>query len=171
MNFVHGHPYVSVSLGFTFESRPVVGVVYNPFYHHLYSACTGKGAYLEDFRGRRRLPFKQPAAPLGKLRDSLIAVEWGKEREGVNWETTAATFKNLGAKDGGMVHDLRTFGGAALNLCTVAAGSVDGKRRTACRNTDIHILTSFSFSVLGRRLGCMGSSWVDADISVFAAAD
>ena len=52
-------------------------------------------------------------------------MEWGKEREGINWETVVDTFKNLTAKDGGMVHDLRTFGGAALNLCTVAAGSVD----------------------------------------------
>ena len=125
MNFVHGHPYVSISLGFAYKLRPAVGVVYNPFYHHLYTAATGRGAYFEDFRGKHRLPFTSPAPPLGGLRQSLVLVEWGKEREGINWETVVDTFKNLTAKDGGMVHDLRTFGGAALNLCTVAAGSVD----------------------------------------------
>lgn len=125
MNYVHGHPYVSVSLGFTYNSRPAVGVVYNPFYHHLYSAAPGRGAYFEDFRGQHRLPLTNPAPPLGGLRESLVLVEWGKEREGINWETVVDTFKNLTAKEGGMVHDLRTFGGAALNLCTVAAGSVD----------------------------------------------
>jgi fructose-1,6-bisphosphatase/inositol monophosphatase family enzyme len=127
MNFVHGYPYVSVSLGFAYKSRPTVGVVYNPFYHHLYSACRSKGAYLQDFRGRHSLPLRHPAPPLGGLKDSLIAVEWGKEREGINWETTTETFKKLGAKKGGMVHDLRTFGGAALNLCAVASGTVDGE--------------------------------------------
>ena len=125
MNFVHGHPYVSISLGFAYKLRPVVGVVYNPFYHHLYTAALGRGAYFEDFRSKHRLPFTSLAPPLGGLRGSLVLVEWGKEREGINWETAVDTFKNLTAKDGGMVHDLRTFGGAALNLCTVAAGSVD----------------------------------------------
>ena len=125
MNFIHGHPYVSVSLGFAYKSRPAVGVVYNPFYHHLYTAALGRGAYFEDFRSKHRLPLTSPAPPLGGLRESLVLVEWGKEREGINWETVVDTFKNLTAKDGGMVHDLRTFGGAALNLCTVAAGSVD----------------------------------------------
>lgn len=125
MNFVHGHPYVSISLGLAYKLRPAVGVVYNPFYHHLYTAAIGRGAYFEDFRGKHRLPLTSPAPPLGGLRESLVLVEWGKEREGVNWETVVDTFKNLTAKDGGMVHDLRTFGGAALNLCTVAAGSVD----------------------------------------------
>ncbi len=125
MNFVHGHPYVSISLGLSYNSRPAVGVVYNPFYHHLYTAAPGKGAFFEDFRGRRSLPLTDPAPPLGRLCDSLILVEWGKEREGINWETTTETFKNLGSKNGGMVHDLRTFGGAALNLCTVASGAID----------------------------------------------
>jgi myo-inositol-1(or 4)-monophosphatase len=125
MNFVHGHPYVSISLGLAYKSRPAVGVIYNPFYHHLYTAAPGRGSFFEDFRGRKRLPLTDPPPPLGKLCDSLILVEWGKEREGINWETTIETFKNLTSKDGGMVHDLRTFGGAALNLCTVAAGSVD----------------------------------------------
>lgn len=125
MNYIHGHPYVSISLGLAYKMRPAVGVVYNPFHHHLYTAAPGRGAYFEDFRGERRLPLTSPAPPLGGLRESLVLVEWGKEREGINWETVVDTFKNLTAKDGGMVHDLRTFGGAALNLCTVAAGFVD----------------------------------------------
>ncbi|KAI9876972.1 MAG: hypothetical protein M1830_005128 [Pleopsidium flavum] len=87
-----------------------VVVVCNPFYHHLYTAAPGKGAFFEDFRGRRSLPLTDPAPPLGRLCDSLLLVEWGKEREGINWETTTETFKNLGSKNGGMVHDLRMFG-------------------------------------------------------------
>ncbi len=125
MNFVHRHPYVSISLGLTYRSRPAVGVVYNPFCHHLYSAAPGRGAFFEDFCGRRRLSLTDPVPPLGRLCDSLELVEWGKEREGINWETTTETFKNLRKKNGGMVHDLRTSGGAALNLCTVASGAVD----------------------------------------------
>lgn len=125
MNFIHGHPYVSISLGLAYRSRPAVGVVYNPFLHQLYMAAPGRGAYYEDFRGRRRLPLTSPAPPLGNLCDSLVLVEWGKEREGINWETTSDTFKKLGSKGGGMVHDLRTLGSAALNLCVIAAGTMD----------------------------------------------
>ena len=66
-----------------------------------------------------------PASLLERLCASLIVVEWGKEREGISWETTTETFKNLGKNDEGMVHDLRTFGSAALNLYTFASGAMD----------------------------------------------
>jgi hypothetical protein len=125
MNFVHGHPYVSISLGLSYMKRPVVGVVYNPFYHHLYTGAVGSGAFFEDFRGRRQLPMRNSTTPLKALGACLILVEWGKERGGVDFETTVETFKNLSRKEGGFVHDLRTFGSAALNLCTVATGAVD----------------------------------------------
>ncbi len=125
MNFVHGHPYVSISLGLSYMKRPVVGVVYNPFYHHLYTGAVGSGAFFEDFRGKRQLPMRHSTTPLEALSACLILVEWGKERCGVNFETTVETFKNLSRQEGGFVHDLRTFGSAALNLCTVATGAGD----------------------------------------------
>lgn len=122
VNFVHRNPNVCISLGFAVNKVPCVGVVFNPFTDTLYTAITGKGAFLN---GKTSLPLKHPVEPLTKLSDSLVAVEWGSDRSGQNWDTKVKTFANLARTDGGMVHSLRSFGSAALNLCSVAAGTLD----------------------------------------------
>ncbi|KAG5516306.1 hypothetical protein RHGRI_037124 [Rhododendron griersonianum] len=45
-NFVHGFPFVCVSIGLTIEKVPVVGVVYNPIMDELFTGIHGKGAFL-----------------------------------------------------------------------------------------------------------------------------
>lgn len=129
-NFVHRYPYVSISLGFAINKEPVVGVVFNPFTQQLYSAIKGNGAYVKDKRGGEelKLPLKQPLEPLTRLDEALVAIEWGSDRSGVNYETKTKTFIRLcKSKDegGAMVHSLRSLGSAALNLCAVASGSMD----------------------------------------------
>ncbi|KAA6412691.1 MAG: inositol monophosphatase [Lasallia pustulata] len=100
-NFVHSHPYLSISLAFVHHLTPLVGIVYNPFTHHLYSAIASHGAYLTtDFaRGplsrRSRLPLRQPPPPLTSLSEALVAVEWGNERSGHNWRVKTRTFEAL----------------------------------------------------------------------------
>ncbi|ERF76675.1 hypothetical protein EPUS_02214 [Endocarpon pusillum Z07020] len=129
-NFVHQYPYVSISLGFACNKEPVVGVVYNPFTGQLYTGVKGEGSYLTNTTSgeRQRLPLKTPLEPLGRLSDTLVAIEWGSDREGPNYENKVQTFGNLGRSKehgGAMVHSLRSFGSAALNLCGVASGSLD----------------------------------------------
>jgi hypothetical protein len=36
-NFIHGFPFVCISLGLIYERRPILGVIYNPFLNHLVS--------------------------------------------------------------------------------------------------------------------------------------
>jgi myo-inositol-1(or 4)-monophosphatase len=119
-NFVHNYPYVCISLGLSIARAPVIGVVYNPFTATLYSAIHGRGAFLN---GSTPLPLRAPA-PLA-LRDAQVCVEWGSHRAGNDLEVKANTFKALAAEQGGMVHSLRSFGSAALNLCGVAGGGLD----------------------------------------------
>jgi myo-inositol-1(or 4)-monophosphatase len=38
-NFIHGFPFVCISLGLIYERRPVLGVIYNPFLNHMVSFC------------------------------------------------------------------------------------------------------------------------------------
>ncbi|KAK9031450.1 hypothetical protein V6N11_032828 [Hibiscus sabdariffa] len=45
-NFVHGFPFVCVSIGLTIGKVPTVGVVYNPIMNELFTAVLGKGAFL-----------------------------------------------------------------------------------------------------------------------------
>ena len=153
-NFVHAHPYIAISMAFAHKQRALVGVVYNPFTQHLYSAIRGHGAFLtapklpasqpptnissmsdasigeykvESTYERRKLPLRSPTA-LPNLSNALIAVEWGNERSGSNWECKTATFSALAgdaSTGGAMVHSLRSLGGAALNMCAVAKGDVD----------------------------------------------
>ncbi|KAL8957945.1 MAG: hypothetical protein Q9193_004901, partial [Seirophora villosa] len=121
-NFVHAHPYVSISLAFAHKQKPLVGVVYNPFTQHLYTAIKGHGAYLtspkipssfpeegvkvESQYEKRKLPLRAPPAPLSDLSHAMVAVEYGNERHGNNWDCKMSTFSALGRDksiDGAMV--------------------------------------------------------------------
>lgn len=160
-NFVHAHPYISISMAFAYEGRPLVGVVYNPFRQELYHAIHGKGAFLTapsiptsqpplpeagettnveavvSAYTRTRLPLRNPAPPLQGLRQALVAVEWGNERSGNNWEVKTKTFENLAGQEGGMVHSLRSLGSAALNCCSVAKGDLDAYWEGGCWAWDV----------------------------------
>ncbi|KAI9817353.1 MAG: hypothetical protein M1832_004659 [Thelocarpon impressellum] len=135
VNFVHGHPYVSISLALCVAEKPVVGVVYNPFTRALYSAVRGHGAFLN---GSTRLPLKgSRVEPLRGLRGALVAVEWGSDRGGNNWAVKLDTFRNLGGEAGAMVHSMRSLGSAALNFCGVAAGTLDLYWEAGCWAWDV----------------------------------
>ena len=91
----------------------------------MFTAIRGRGAYLNL---TTPLPLKARPEPLTGLSNALVAVEWGSDRSGHNWDTKYKTFRRLAssAEDGGaMVHSLRCMGSAALNFCAVAAGYVD----------------------------------------------
>lgn len=137
-NFVHGFPFACVSLGFAIGRKPVVGVVFNPSSQTLYSAIRGHGAYLNR---TTKLPLKgADLEPLRGLDNALIAVEWGSERSGPNFETKVHTFEMLAkskADGGAMVHSMRSMGSAALNMCAVAAGSLDLYWEGGCWEWDV----------------------------------
>jgi myo-inositol-1(or 4)-monophosphatase len=135
-NFVHRYPYVSISLGLAINREPVVGIVYNPFTQTLYSAIKGQGAFMNQ---SVRLPLTPPT-PLEGLDSCLVAVEWGSDRSGNDFRVKSETFKRLAAtreNGGGMVHGLRSFGSAALNLCGVASGGLDVYWEAGCWAWDV----------------------------------
>jgi myo-inositol-1(or 4)-monophosphatase len=70
----------------------------------------------------------------------LVAVEWGSDRSGNDFKVKSETFKKLAAtkeNGGGMVHGLRSFGSAALNLCGVASGGLDIYWEAGCWAWDV----------------------------------
>lgn len=141
-NFFHGHSYLCVSLGLAVETKPVVGVIYNPFTKVLYSGIKGKGSHVSDpARGfeRVKLPLKDPE-PLQDLSHCLVAVEWGSDRDGNDYDVKVKTFRKLCASKesgGAMVHGIRSLGSAELNLCGVAAGNLDVYWETGCWAWDV----------------------------------
>ena len=145
-NYVHGWPYVSVSLGVAIDKEPVVGVVYNPFTGRMYHGIKGQGSFLRVMRdgepteeGDCRLPLKN-VTPLNGLDECVVAIEYGSDRSGSNWKTKVETWAALGAsKDegGAMVHSARALGSAALNLCGVAEGTLDAYWEGGCWAWDV----------------------------------
>ena len=133
-NFVHGYPYCCISLGFACAREPKVGVVFNPFTGMLYTGIKGQGSFRtntklpeEDDKRIQRLPIR-PAHPLDDLSKCIVAIEFGSDRKGPNWECKLATWANLGKskeQGGAMIHSAHALGSAALNLCSVASGEMD----------------------------------------------
>ncbi|KAJ6814634.1 inositol-phosphate phosphatase-like [Iris pallida] len=112
-NFVHGFPFVCVSIGLTVGKVPTVGVVYNPIFDELFTAIRGYGAFLNG------TPIR--ASSQTELVKSLLASEVGTKRDKSTVDATTNRVNSLLFK----VRSLRMSGSCALNLCGVACGRID----------------------------------------------
>lgn len=123
-----------VSIGFILHGDPVIGVINAPFLHQTFSACRGKGAWLN---GTQRLPLLRnpiPPMPVNAPQSCVFACEWGKDRRDRpdgNLYRKVESFVNMAAEvggregKGGMVHGVRCLGSATLDLAYCAMGAFD----------------------------------------------
>ncbi|QRC95600.1 inositol-1-monophosphatase, partial [Parastagonospora nodorum SN15] len=130
LNFSKGVPNSAVSLALTVDKKPVVGIVYNPFRGDMYTAIKNRGAFLTKMHtgARFKLPLQPVPPPMPSLRFCLVAVEWGNQRHGPNWELRTDIHKKLltDKKEGGaFCKSIRSNGSAALDFCYVAQGMLD----------------------------------------------
>ncbi|RDB29226.1 Protein qutG [Hypsizygus marmoreus] len=142
-NFVHGFPFVCISLGLIYKRRPVLGVIYNPFLDQLYTGIKGQGSYLTSRSGSpRKLPLSSPK-PWTSLSQGLLAVEWGSDRSEKTITSKSNAFGRLagnpaqGVTGGKMAHSLRSVGSAALNFALVAQGGLDLYWEIGCWAWDV----------------------------------
>ncbi|KIM70024.1 hypothetical protein SCLCIDRAFT_498646 [Scleroderma citrinum Foug A] len=142
-NFIHGFPYVCISLGLIYQKRPVLGVIYNPFLDHLYTGIEGQGSYLTRGNGQpMRLPLASPQ-PLPSLSNALIAAEWGSERDVQRITSRTNSLLRLagdptdGVSGGRMAHSIRSLGSVALNLGGIAQGAFDLSWDIGCWPWDV----------------------------------
>ncbi|XP_058070726.1 inositol monophosphatase 3 [Magnolia sinica] len=112
-NFVHGFPFVCVSIGLTIGKVPTVGVVYNPIINELFTGIRGQGAFLNGKCIK--------ASSQTELVKSLLATEVGTTRDKSTVDTTTNRINSLIFK----VRSLRMSGSCALNLCGIACGRLD----------------------------------------------
>ncbi|XP_052180665.1 inositol monophosphatase 3-like isoform X2 [Diospyros lotus] len=112
-NFVHGFPFVCVSIGLTIEKVPIVGVVYNPIMDELFTAIDGKGAFLNG------KPIK--VSSQSELVKSLLGTEGGTNRDQSTRDAFTKRINYLLSK----VRSLRWCGSSALDLCGIACGRLD----------------------------------------------
>ncbi|XP_020093141.1 inositol monophosphatase 3 [Ananas comosus] len=112
-NFVHGFPFVCVSIGLTIGKVPTIGVVYNPIMNELFTGVRGQGAFLNGS------PIK--ASSQTELVKSLLVTEAGTNRDVSTVDATTNRINNLLFK----VRSIRMCGSLALNLCGIACGRLD----------------------------------------------
>lgn len=112
-NFSHRFPFCAVSIGFEENSMMKYGVVYNPILKELFYAEQGKGAFLNHE--------KISVSDTNKISNSLIGTGFPYDR----WEKADYYIREYLAFTK-RCQGVRRAGAAAIDLCYVASGRLDG---------------------------------------------
>ena len=112
-SFLHGQPFYSVSIAIYQNKFPIAGTVYLPVFNELFHAEAGKGAFLND------APIT--VSETGEMIHSVLATGFACLRAG-------KTNNNLDRFNRIVPHirDIRRYGSAAIDLCYVACGRLEG---------------------------------------------
>jgi myo-inositol-1(or 4)-monophosphatase len=111
-NYTHRYPFFSVSIALEHKGRLVVGVVYDAVHEEMFEAVAGGGAFLNG------QPIKVSDTPT--LSQSLVCTGFPGDQAGNQQVLTAWEKISL------RCHGVRRDGSAALDLCYVACGRLDG---------------------------------------------
>ena len=112
-NFSQGLPQFSVSVGVEYKGEPLIGVVFAPYLNELFHAVRGEGAYLNG------TPISVSCK--SELGHSVVATGFPVDKDSNpdnNLDNVAAVMPR--------VRGLRRLGSAAMDLCYVGAGFLDG---------------------------------------------
>jgi myo-inositol-1(or 4)-monophosphatase len=124
LNFLHGLPHFSVSVGLEREGQVVAGVVYDPIKDELFIAEKGKGAFLNN----RRLRVSARSELIDCMVGTGLPASMKRDLPVYMKELTHVTVKTAG---------VRRLGSAALDLSYVAAGRLDGFWETGLSSWDV----------------------------------
>jgi myo-inositol-1(or 4)-monophosphatase len=113
-NYLHGFPVFSVSIAVREDGELQHGVVYDPLRQEIFSASRGQGAQLD---GRRIRVSRQTA-----LRGALVATGFPYRMLDEHMDIYLQMLRQVMIETAGV----RRPGSAALDLCYLAAGRVDG---------------------------------------------
>jgi myo-inositol-1(or 4)-monophosphatase len=111
-NFAHGFPVFCVSMALQHKGETVAGVCYDPTRNELFAAERGKGASLND----RPIQVSKTA----RLAESLVGTGFPSHKRHKN--PNIYFYHQLTLRS----HGVRRAGSAALDLCYVACGRLDG---------------------------------------------
>ncbi|MBU8933303.1 MAG: inositol monophosphatase [candidate division Zixibacteria bacterium] len=113
VDYAHGFPIYCVSIGLEHEGKMIAGVVYDPERNELFRAAQHRGAFLNKKRIR--------VSSEKRLDRALLAT-------GFAYDVATARKNNLGlfARMVKNAQAVRRLGSAAIDLCWLAAGRIDG---------------------------------------------
>jgi myo-inositol-1(or 4)-monophosphatase len=113
VNFTHAFPFFAVSIGLHVDGDAVLGVVFNPYMDEFFEAAKGSGAFLNEN------PIH--VSSTSDLVDSLLAVGFPYSLQ-QNPHRVMDHMKKMAVR----AQAIRRPGSAAIDLCYVAAGKLDG---------------------------------------------
>ena len=148
-NFVHGYPSFAVSIGLFFQNKPLIAVVLEMPNTKLYTAIKNEGVWCEG------QPFT--CSQTDSIEKSLLLTGFGYEH-GELWERNMDLFKDFTDKS----HGVRRLGAAAVDLCHVASGKVDGYWEFDLKPWD-----SAAGILIAQEAGCVVSQMDGSDYSIY----
>jgi myo-inositol-1(or 4)-monophosphatase len=123
-NFAHGYPQFCISIALQYEGTVILGLVYDPLRQERFEARINDGATLNDKRVR--------VSAVNELDKSLLATGFPYDRRD-HADFYLSFFKAFMVRTQG----IRRNGSAALDLCYVACGRVDGYWEFKLRPWDV----------------------------------
>jgi len=122
-NFVHRMPSFAVSIALEYQGEVITGVVFDPCANECYTAARGRGAALNGQR--------LATSDCHTLNEALVATGFATsvKRGSIEIERFIEMLPECQA--------LRRLGSAALNLCYVASGRMDGYWATSVKAWDV----------------------------------
>lgn len=115
LNFAHGVPFYSVSVGYAYQGEMMLGAVYDPLRDELFAAQRGQGAALND----------QSISVSGETDLINCMLVTGFPHDQAAWGTPADNTANF-FRFNTLCQTVRRLGSAALDVVYVAAGRLDG---------------------------------------------
>ena len=112
-NYVHGLPLFGVSIGLQYNENSVVGAVYNPAMDEMYTASAGAGAFLNGESIH--------VSNTDRLINAILVTGFPYEHDDL-WHLSFDLLHDLHDR----VQGMRRLGAAALDLCLIARGVLDG---------------------------------------------
>lgn len=111
LNFIHQQRNFAISIGVYEDGIGKIGIIYDVVHDEMYHAISGEGAYLNKQK-LRKLEER-------KLEESLIAINasWFVENKQINENSLFNVVKKA--------RGTRSFGSAAIEIASVAAGRID----------------------------------------------
>ena len=151
-NFSNGLPMFSVSIAVEYRGEVIVGVVYAPYLDEMFHAVKGGGAWLNG----------KPIAPSGKesLSHSVVTTGFPVDKD----ITTDNNLDNV-SRVLPRVRGMRRLGSAAIDLCYVAAGFLDGYWEMNLHTWDV----AAGQLIVQEAGACYSHFRTDRNISVVAA--
>lgn len=152
-NFVYALPGFNISIAAVAGGRVVAGVVADPMRRETFRATLGGGATCNGIT-------LQPSAPVDLAR-SLIATgfSYSPDRRRSQAQVVAELI--------GDIRDIRRLGAAALDLCLVAAGRVDGYFESGLQPWDL-AAGGLIATEAGCRIGNLATDVPDRGLTVAA---